>query len=220
MAPELQRQLAEQLIKFRYNPPSAPHFGGTWEREVKSVKTALRVILLEQYVPESVLQTLLVEVEGILNSKPLGYVSSDIADLDPVTPNMLLMGRRDASLPQVLYDSNELLGKCRWQHSQVLADQFWNAFIRSYYPELQGRPKWRLDGKGLAVGQVVLLIDHQLPRALWPVGTVTETYAGADGRIRTAKIQVRDKTYTRPVVKLIHLPQLGDDEKDPWNGLS
>ncbi len=113
MAPELQRQLAEQLIKFRYNPPSAPHFGGTWEREVKSVKTALRVILLEQYVPESVLQTLLVEVEGILNSKPLGYVSSDIADLDPVTPNMLLMGRRDASLPQVLYDSNELLGKCR-----------------------------------------------------------------------------------------------------------
>ncbi len=47
------------------------------------------------------------------------------------------------------------------------------------------------------------------------MGTVTETYAGADGRIRTAKIQVRDKTYTCPVVKLIHLPQLGDEEKDP-----
>ncbi len=62
---------------------------------------------------------------------------------------------------------------------------------------------------------MVLLIDHQLPRALWPVGTVTETYAGADGRIRTAKIQVKDKTYTRPVVKLIHLPQLSEDEKDP-----
>lgn len=59
-------------------------------------------------MPESVLQTLLVEVEGILNSKPLGYVSSDIADLDPVTSNMLLMGRCDASY------SNELLRKCRW----------------------------------------------------------------------------------------------------------
>lgn len=64
-------------------------------------------------MPESVLQTLLVEAEGILNSKPLGYVSSDIADLDPVTLNMLLMGRCDASLPQALYDSNELLRKCR-----------------------------------------------------------------------------------------------------------
>ncbi|XP_067270804.1 uncharacterized protein [Pseudorasbora parva] len=219
MAPELQVQLAKQQIQFRFNPPSAPHFGGTWEREVKSIKTALRVILREQSVPEPVMQTLLVEVEGILNSKPLGYVSSDIADLDPVTPNLLLMGRHDASLPQVLYDSNELLGKRRWRHSQVLADQFWSAFIRCYLPELQGRPKWRTDGKEIAVGQVVLLIDHQLPRALWPVGTVTETYAGADGRIRTAKVQVRDKMYTRPVVKLIQLPQMTDDT-DSSNGLS
>lgn len=220
MTPELQTQLAKQQIQFRYIPPSAPHFGGTWEREVKSVKTALRVILREQSVPESVLQTLLVEVEGILNSKPLGYVSSDIADPDPVTPNMLLMGRRDASLPQVLYDSNELLGKRRWRHSQVLADQFWTAFIRSYLPELQGRQKWTSDGKGLAVGQVVLLIDHQLPRALWPVGTVTETYAGADKRIRTAKVKVKDKMYLRPVVKLIPLPPKRDEDKDTLDGLS
>ncbi|XP_067306008.1 uncharacterized protein [Pseudorasbora parva] len=219
MAPELQVQLAKQQIQFRFNPPSAPHFGGTWEREVKSIKTALRVILREQSVPEPVMQTLLVEVEGILNSKPLGYVSSDIADLDPVTPNLLLMGRHDASLPQVLYDSNELLGKRRWRHSQVLADQFWSAFTRCYLPELQSRSKWRTDGKEIAVGQVVLLIDHQLPRALWPVGTVTETYAGADGRIRTAKVQVRDKMYTRPVVKLIQLPQMTDDT-DSSNGLS
>nr|XP_055049757.1 uncharacterized protein LOC129435890 [Misgurnus anguillicaudatus] len=211
MSQELQEQLAEQQIQFRYNPPSAPHFGGTWEREVKSVKSALRVVLREQSVPESVLQTLLVEVEGMLNSKPLGYVSSDIADPDPVTPNMLLMGRHDASLPQVLFDSNQLLGKRRWRHSQVLADHFWTAFIRYYLPELQGRQKWRSDGKELAVGQVVLLIDHQLPRALWPVGTVVETYAGADGRIRTAKIQVRNKMYIRPVVKLIQIPQVIDD---------
>ncbi len=115
---------------------------------------------------------------------------------------MLLMGHHDASLAQVLNDSNKLLGKRRLRHSQVMAYQFWRAFIRSYLPELQGKPKWRSDGKGLAVGQVVLLIDHQLPRALWPVGTVTETYAGADGRIRTVKIQVKDKTYMRPVVKL------------------
>lgn len=44
----------------------------------------------------------------------------------------------------------------------------------------------------MAVGEVVLLIDHQLLRALWPVGTVAETYAGADGRIRTAKAQERE----------------------------
>lgn len=39
----------------------------------------------------------LVEVEGILNSKPLRYVSLDVADPEPVTSNFLLMGRQVAS---------------------------------------------------------------------------------------------------------------------------
>ncbi|KAL1281070.1 hypothetical protein QQF64_015670 [Cirrhinus molitorella] len=198
MSPKLQEQLAEQSIRFLHNPPNAPHFGGTWEREIKSVKAALHVILREQSVPEPVLQTLLIEVESILNSKPLGYVSSDVADVDPVTPNLLLMGRRDASLPQVLYDSNNLLGKRRWRHSQVLADCFWTAFIRRYLPNMQGRQKWRTDGRELTVGQVVLVIDPQLPRSLWPVGTVTETLPGADGRVRIARVKVNDKNIHSP----------------------
>lgn len=41
MAPQLKEQLAKQKINFSFNPPAAPHFGGTWEREVKSVKAAL-----------------------------------------------------------------------------------------------------------------------------------------------------------------------------------
>lgn len=220
MSPKLQEQLAEQKISFRHNPPNAPHFGGTWEREIKSVKTALQVILREQSVPEPVLQTLLVEVENILNSKPLGYVSSDIADVDPVTPNLLLMGRRDASLPQVLYDSSNLLGRRRWRHSQVLADCFWTTFIRQYLPSMQGRQKWTTDGKELAVGQVVLVVDPQLPRSHWPVGTVTEALPGVDGRIRVVRIKVKDKTYTRPVVRLIPLPPLEDNDTSTPDRLS
>ncbi|XP_010778490.1 polycomb protein SCMH1-like [Notothenia coriiceps] len=72
--------------------------------------------------------TVLAEVEGILNSKPLGYARRDIADPDPITPNLLLMGRRDASLPQAVYGDCDLLGRRRWKHSQVLADHFWAQF--------------------------------------------------------------------------------------------
>jgi len=212
MAPELRDQLAKQKISFRFNPPSAPHFGGAWEREVRSVKTALRVILRDQSVPESVLRTVLVEVEGILNAKPLGYVSADAADPDPVTPHVLLMGRRDASLPQALYDSSSILGTRRWKHSQVLADNFWSTFIRRYLPSLQGRSKWQTDKGQLAVDQVVLIVDSQLPRALWPVGKVVGIYPGADGKIRTATVKVKDKTYIRPVARLIQLPKISDSE--------
>ena len=212
MAPHLKDQLATQKISFRFNPPSAPHFGGTWEREVKSIKAALKVTLQEQTVPEPVLRTMLIEVEGILNAKPLGYVSSDAADLDPITPSILLMGRHDASLPQVMYDSSDLLGRRRWRHSQVLADHFWSSFIRHYLPTLQERQKWRRDNKTLEVDQVVLVVDPQLPRALWPVGKVTHTYPGADGRVRTASVQVKEKTYVRPVARLVPLPKLQDDD--------
>lgn len=48
--------------------PSAPHFGGSWEWDIKSVKTALRVVLGNQSTTEAVLHTVLVEVEGILKS--------------------------------------------------------------------------------------------------------------------------------------------------------
>ncbi|KAL1255560.1 hypothetical protein QQF64_013621 [Cirrhinus molitorella] len=78
---------------FTYNPPSAPHFGGCWEREIHSIKAALRVTIGAQTVTEEVLRTVLIEVEGILNSKPLGYSTSDTADLDPITPYCFLIGR-------------------------------------------------------------------------------------------------------------------------------
>lgn len=104
MVPQIREQLAEQQISFRFNPPSAPHFGGAWEREVKSVKQALKVVLNDQTVTETVLRTVLIEVEGILNAKPLGYVSSNVSEPDPVTPSILLMGCHDSSLPQVFYD--------------------------------------------------------------------------------------------------------------------
>lgn len=103
LQPELQTNLAAQQVRFYFNPPNSPHFGGCWEREIRSLKQALQTTSGAQTVTEEVLQTLLAEVEGILNSKTLGYVSSDVADVDPVTPNTLLMGRPVASLHQVVY---------------------------------------------------------------------------------------------------------------------
>lgn len=120
LSPDLQRILAKQKISFRFNPPASPHFGGVWEREIRSVKTALYTTVGAQPVTEEVLRTVLIEVEGILNSKPLGYVLASVADLDPVTPNHL----PDGSLPQVVYPETKLLSKRRWCHSQVLADHF------------------------------------------------------------------------------------------------
>lgn len=211
MAPELQEQLAKQTIKFNFNPPHAPHFGGAWERDFRSVKSALQVVLKDQVVAEEVLLTTLIEVEGILNSKPLGYASSDVADPDPITPNLLLMGRRDAALPQAIYGPHDALSNRRWKHSQVISDHFWKRFVQNYLPGLQLRQKWRKSTKNATIGQIVMIVDSNLPRGLWPIGTITKVFQGTDGIVRSAEVKVKDSIYVRPVIKLVELPEVPED---------
>lgn len=129
MSPELQELLAKHQINFHFNPPAAPHFRGVWEREIRSVKAALSTTIGAQSVPEEVLRRVLTEMVAILNFKPLGYVSANISDIDPITPNHLLMGRHNSSLPQVVYHDSEGLNRRGWRQSQILVDHFWVKFI-------------------------------------------------------------------------------------------
>lgn len=154
------------------------------------------------------------EIEGILNSKPLGYISADVADPDPITPNTLLMGRHDSALPQVVNPESDLLGRKRWRHSQILSDQFWRCFTQNYLPALQTRHKWIEDRDDLNVGPVVMLVDPQSPRAVWQVGTVKTTIQGSDNKVRAADVQVKDKTFVRPVARLIKLPAFPRENED------
>lgn len=98
-----ERKAEEYQIQFKLNTSNALHFSGTWEREVKSIKASLQVAMGSQAVLEDVLYTTIVEVEGILNSEPLGYMSADVTNPYTITPNILLMGWWDVVLPQVYY---------------------------------------------------------------------------------------------------------------------
>lgn len=217
MSPDLQRKLAPQKIAFHFNPPAAPHFGGVWEREIRSIKMALSTTIGDQTVPEEVLRTVLIEVENILNSKPLGYVSCNVADPDPVTPNLLLTGRLDNSLPTVIYPKEEGLSRRRWRHSQVLADHFWSSFIRHYLPNLQVRQKWHHTSPNMTTGTIVMIMDPHQPRAHWPIGKVVQVHPSQDSQVRSVDVQVQGKVYTRPVARLVALPPIPEDDTEEPN---
>ena len=55
-----------------------------------------------------VLQTLVVEVEAILNDRPLTHVSSDLEDAELLTPAHLLHGHRVTSLSHTVVDEQDL----------------------------------------------------------------------------------------------------------------
>ncbi len=56
-------------------------------------------------------------------------------------------------------------------------------FLGNYLPELQVRQKWQREAENLQPGTVVMIVDHQLTRAQWPVGQVTKVFPREDGRI-------------------------------------
>ncbi len=73
LSSRLQQSLTKEKIAFHLNSPVAPHFGGAWEREICSVKQAVYTTVGAQAQTEELLRKVLVEVEGLLNSSPLGY---------------------------------------------------------------------------------------------------------------------------------------------------
>ena len=73
---QISDSLTQQNIQWRDNPPGGPHMGGCWERLVASAKGALRVVIGDRLVTDEVLATVLAEVEFMMNSRPLTYVSS------------------------------------------------------------------------------------------------------------------------------------------------
>ena len=75
------------------NLSAAPHMGGVWERLVNSCKKALNAVLWNQVLTDEVLQTTFAEVEWLMNSRPLTEVSSDVDDLNALTPNHFIIGR-------------------------------------------------------------------------------------------------------------------------------
>ncbi|XP_020605307.1 uncharacterized protein LOC110044129 [Orbicella faveolata] len=84
--------LEENGVTWKFNVPRAPWRGGFFERMVRSVKHCLKKTLGASRVDYEEFETTLVEVEGILDSRPLTYVTEDFEE--PLTQSSLCIGRR------------------------------------------------------------------------------------------------------------------------------
>ncbi|XP_073979886.1 uncharacterized protein [Rhodnius prolixus] len=87
--PEL---LASEGIEWKFIPARSPHFGGIWEAGVKSVKYHLKRVIGNSILNFEELYTVLTQIEAILNSRPLTYLSSCPEDLSLLTPSHFLVG--------------------------------------------------------------------------------------------------------------------------------
>ncbi|CAB3999634.1 Hypothetical predicted protein, partial [Paramuricea clavata] len=74
---ENQYYVSPQGVRWLFNPPAGPHFGGAHEILVKAAKKAIYSVLGSSDVNDEELITIFTEAEGLLNSRPLSYQSAD-----------------------------------------------------------------------------------------------------------------------------------------------
>ncbi|GBP97647.1 hypothetical protein EVAR_100315_1 [Eumeta japonica] len=91
--------LVNEGIKFHHSSAYSLHFGGLYVSAVKSAKFHMKRVLGNTHLIYEKLSTLLVQIEAILNSRPLVFMSPDPNDLSPLTSGHYLTGRPLISLP-------------------------------------------------------------------------------------------------------------------------
>ena len=96
--PKFVSTMPSKKIKWTFNPPYAPHFGGIFETMIKTAKKAIVAILGNSDVTDEELMTAFTGAEALVNSRPLTYQSANPQDDVPLTPNHLLHRQMEGCL--------------------------------------------------------------------------------------------------------------------------
>lgn len=204
--PELHDYFASEEIKWIFNPPSAPHFGGLWESSVKSMKSHLKKTTSCAVLTYPEFQTVIAQIEACLNSRPLCPMSSDPTDLTALTPGHFLVGTPLTTIPEPDLTHSSVNRLDRWHVRQLIFQQFWKRWSREYLLQLQQRPKWQKGQRNLEVNDLVLIKEDNLPPLNWKLGRIIAVYPGSDNKVRVVTIKTGQGIIKRPVVKLCPLP--------------
>ncbi|XP_058827206.1 uncharacterized protein LOC131687171 [Topomyia yanbarensis] len=217
------RQLSEEKqyntftnahTQWYFNVPAAPHMGGPWVRMVRSVKVAMKAVSYSPRHPsDEVLETIMLEAEGIVNSRPLTYVPLDVADQEALTPNhFLLYGSNGIKQPasEPVITGNIL--RDNWKLAQHIGNEFWRRWIREYLPMLTRRAKWFDTVKPVEPGDLVVIVDEHA-RNRWERERILETFADKFGQVRRATVQTNRGVFERPAVKLAVLDVVSCNQK-------
>lgn len=192
-------------VNWHFNPPLAPHFSGVHEIMIKAAKKAIYVILNCADITDEELLSAVVGAEGLMNSRPLTYQSTNPSDLTPLTPNHFLHGQLGGKFAPETVDEVAFNPRKRWRQVQELVRHFWHRWLWEWIPSLSGRKKWRSDQADLKVGDVVIVMSTDTPRGKWPLGRIVKLFPGKDNKVRVVDIQVGRTVLRRPIVKLCPL---------------
>ena len=107
-----------------FNSPSGSRMGGIWERQIRTTRKLLTVLLHEHgsRLDDESFRTRLCEVETIINARPLTFALSDLDDVEPLSPSNPLTMKTSIILPSAgVLQRAAVYIRRRWWRVQYLS---------------------------------------------------------------------------------------------------
>lgn len=215
---ELHSYIKTTNIAWKFNIPMAPWMGGFYERLIGSVKRSLKKTIGQTLLTLIELQTLIKEIEAILNSRPLTYISNQTDDTILTPSNFLGSGAEKLCFPTIYNDDDEYKPTTTskdnliilWRKGQNLLNNYWKAWKSDYLLNLRERndtKHFRNSCNELPkVGNIVIIKDANTPRAHWKLGKIVKLNISNDNLIRSIKLKLGNKRFVdRSIQQLIPL---------------
>ena len=139
--------LRSEMIIWKFNIPKAPGWAGQFERLIGLNKARLYRTIGKAMMTWAKLEELLLDIEIILNNRPLTYIE-EVIDYSILTPNSLILGRdvnfpdaaRHKSESETMKKRHKYIKRCkealwkRWKHEYLVAlrekNTIWNTKIK------------------------------------------------------------------------------------------
>lgn len=197
-SPDMQSYLANEGIKWSFIIELPPWIGGFYERLVGLVKQALPKSIGKICLNLVQLETILTEVEAVVNSRPLVYVGadlnpgfalthSDFLSLNPKTGVPCLATEdeqlQDLDFVERLSSAQKLLETRK--EGQKHLNTSWKLWFDKYVLSLRERMQKhlkapRVQSKARPTKGDVVLLKESSPRGTWKLGMIEELITSKD----------------------------------------
>ena len=176
---------------WKRNLPHANNMGGVLERQIRSARSILNSLLQthgSKLIEES-LQTLVAEVEAIINSRPLTTeVMNDATSLAPLSPiNLLTMKSRVVMPSPGNFTTPDRYSRKQWRRVQHVANKFWDRWRKEVLLALQNREKWNNQKRKLS-GWDIALLRQETDRNQRPMARIVNAYSDGKGNVHSVRL--------------------------------
>lgn len=149
------------------------------------------------------LETYTTEIEAIPNSPTITPLSEGPNDLRALTPAHFLIEDTFTTLPNRNITDVPVGRLSKPECIQYIKQYFLKRCSKEYLRQVDVRSKlWIKKPCDIKIGKMVLLNEYNISPFHWPLGRVTEIFAGDDGIVRVIEVKTPSGVYERSIARV------------------